>query len=240
MFKNHLALVVAVFATLLVSHSALASIQGGDFVRIGDGPGSPGGIFYLQDAGGNKLADTFCVQIDEYINFAKTYQVADPIGTSTAGVGSRPLTSFAAWLYDRYLNGIAGSGSALSNFAFSNAYSQTNATAARVQANELQLAIWVAMEYTPAEIGGVLPGGWYATYSGKVAGWFTEFQSDLGWSGTGDIHVLNLMGKNSAGNYTIHAQDQLVRIPGNVPEPMSVFIWSMLAITIAGLTHLRR
>jgi hypothetical protein len=235
------ALMVAMCATISLAPGAVASVQTGDIVRIGDGPGSPGGIFFLQDAAGNKLADTFCVQLDEYINFGKTYEVDDALATSTAGAGSRPLTSFAAWLFDRYLNGLAGSGPALSNFVFSNAYGQVDAAAARIQANELQLSIWEAMGYTPAEIGGIIPGGWYATYSGKIAGWNAEFQSDGAWSGTGDVYVLNLMGKDSNGNYSVHAQDQLVRISDSVnPEPVSAVIWSILAITVAGVARRRR
>ncbi len=49
---------------------------------------------------------------------------------------------------------------------------------------------------------------------------------------TGNINVLNLVGATS----NIHHQDQLIYIPpppgdGNlpVPEPMSLFVWSLLA-----------
>jgi hypothetical protein len=219
-----------------------ASIQVGDIVRIGDGPGTPGGIFYVKDLANNKLADTFCVQLEEFVRFDTTYLVAG-ISTSTVGAGAKPLTSFAAWLYDRYLNGVAGSGPALSNFDFANVYAQTSASAARMQANELQLAIWQAMGYTPAEIGGASNGGWYDTYDGKLAGWEADFNSDVAnnlWSGTGDIYVLNLLRKNGAGNYTINAQDQLIRIPSDViPEPVSLAVWSVLGVAAVGICRLR-
>ena len=237
--KINFTLVVVMLATLSPAPAVVASVQTGDIVRFGDGPGSPGGIFYLQDSAGNKLFDTFCVQIEEYIRFGKNFKVANSEGNASAGVGSRPLTSFAAWLYDRYLNGIEGSGTALSNFDFANAYGQVSMSSASIQANQLQLAIWVAMGYTSTDIGGVLPGGWYATYSGKVAGWNADWLADSTWSktGIGGIRVVNLLAKDTFENYTIGAQDQLQRI---IPEPMSAVVWSVLAIAVAGVIKLRR
>ena len=238
---SRLAIVLALFCC--GGSTAVASIQTGDIIRIGDAPGSPGGIFYLQDVGGNKIDDTFCVQLEEFIRFDRTYLVNN-IGTTTAGAGSRPLTSFAAWIFDRYLNGVAGSGPALSNFDFTNNYGQQNLAAARIQANELQLAIWEAMGYLPLEIGGAGNGGWYDTYDGKLAAWEGEFNSDLAnnlWAGTGDIYVLNLLRQNGAGNYTIHVQDQLVRIPSDViPEPVSLMVWSTLGILMGVACRLKR
>ena len=232
---------LAVITLVVWPLSAEASLQTGDTVKIGNGPGSPGGIFYLNDAGDNKIIDTFCVQIEEHISFRRTYKVADAKALSTAGSGSRSLTSFAAWLFDRYLNGIEGVGPALSNFDFSNAYGQSNFNAARTQANNLQLAIWVAMGYTPSEIGGAGNGGWYDTYDDKLAGWQTDFQNDNSWSGTGDIYIVQLLGKNSSGKYTVHAQDQLIRHPnGVVPEPASAVVWSVLGMVVLGALHLRK
>ena len=214
-----------------------ASIQTGDLVRIGNGPGSPGGIFYLKDTSGNKIADTFCVDLFENVRFDRIYKVANAFATETVA-GGYDLTPFAAWLYDRYLNGVAGVGAALPNFDFSIVYNSS--AAARIQANELQLAIWEAMGYTPAEIGGV-GSGWYSTYSGKVAGWHSAFLSDATWSGTGDIYMLNLLRQDASGNYTLNAQDQLVRHPSNIiPEPLSVAVWAMLACCAIGVTQLRR
>ena len=48
------------------------------------------------------------------------------------------------------------------------------------------------------------------------------------WSGTGNIYIMNLRTFDSAGRYTGYAQDQLVRVPGTVPEPMSLAVWSFL------------
>lgn len=214
--------------------NANASIQTGDLVSIGNGHGSPGGIFYLKDASGTKITDTFCVQLEEFINFNSQYTVVDAYATSTLGKGSKPLTSFAAWLYDRYLNGVEGSGPALPSFDFSNVYGQTSNSAANFQANELQLAIWVAMGYTPSEIGGEV-GGWYDMYDEKVAGWEAAYLSDVAnnqWSGTGDVYILNL--KRSDNNKD--AQDQLIRHPV-VPEPASLLVWLAITGVCVGLVR---
>jgi len=224
---------IAVCAAIVCAPHAKASLQTGDLVRFGNGPGSPGGIFYLKDTGGTKITDTFCVDLFEYIRFDKTYQVANAFGTATIA-GGLPLTSFTAWLFDQYLDGT------LSNFDFSNVYGQTDATAARIQANELQLAIWVGMGYSAAQIGGV-GAGWYSTYDGQLAGWQADFLSDGTWSGTGDVYIVNLLGQDSSGEYTVNVQDQLIRIPGNViPEPLSAVIWLFLGAGAFGVAQLRR
>jgi hypothetical protein len=226
---------VVVTVSLAIASVASASLQTGDIVRFGNGPGTPGGIFYLQDAGGNKITDTFCVQLEEFVSFGgATYKVANAQATSTVVLGSRPLTSFAAWLYDRYLNGTQGVGTALKNFDFANVYGSIDFAAARTQANELQLALWRAMGYSAAEIGT----GWHNAYDGKLAGWQSDFQSDVDnqlWSGTGDVYVLNLLGQDGRGDYTVHAQDQLIRATSPppisvVPEPFSGVVWVLLAV----------
>ena len=229
-------LVLVFLATIGLATGAKASLQTGDILTIGNGPGTPGGIFYLQDTSSNKIADTFCVDLFEYIRFDRTYQVANAFATATVA-GNRPLTSFAAWLFDRYLNGVEGGGPVLPNFDFTNTYGQISAAAARIQANELQLAIWIAIGYTPAEIGGV-GSGWYSAYDDKLAGWQAAFGSDLSWSGTGNIYIANLLGRDSSGNYTVHAQDQLVR--NVIPEPLSALVWLVLGITAAGAIQLHR
>lgn len=229
-----------------VSSIASASVQTGDIVSMARGPGSPGGIFYMLDSDDNKVTDTFCVQIEEYIRFDHDYKVAD-VSKVTLGNGSRELTDFAAWLFDRYQNGLSGVGPALANFDFSNVYGQLNMAAAKKQANELQLAIWSAMTYTDGEIGGV-SGGWYDAYDGKLAGWEDDFEADVAanlWSGTGDVWVVNLVGKDGSGQYTVNAQDQLVRIPSSdpgsiVPEPVSLAVWSVVGIMGACLIARRQ
>src|SRR5690606_22241891 len=120
---------------------------------------------------------------------------------------------------------------------------------ANVQANQLQLAIWRAMGYTAAEIGGV-GGGWYDAYDDLLAGWELDYESDITnnlWSAdsTGDIWVVNLVGKDSQGQYTVNAQDQLIRIPGSdpgavVPEPVSLAVWSVVGIMGACLIARRQ
>jgi hypothetical protein len=230
----------------LIANVASASVQTGDIITMVNGPGSPGGTFYMLDSSNTKVTDTFCVQIEEYIRFNHDYKVVG-VSKTTLGTGSRALTSFAAWLFDRYQNGISGVGPALDGFNFLNAYGQLNMSAANIQANQLQLAIWSAMGYTPGEIGGV-GSGWYSAYDDLLAGWEADFQSDVTnnvWSGTGDVWVVNLVGKDSSGQYTVNAQDQLIRIPSPdpgavVPEPVSLAVWSVVGIMGACLIARRQ
>jgi hypothetical protein len=46
-----------------INNVASASVQTGDIVTMVNGPGSPGGTFYMFDSDSNKVTDTFCVQI---------------------------------------------------------------------------------------------------------------------------------------------------------------------------------
>jgi len=48
------------------------------------------------------------------------------------------------------------------------------------------------------------------------------------WSGIGNVRVLNLYGKDTHGNYTVNAQDQLYMV-ATVPEPETY------ALMLAGL-----
>jgi len=138
--------------------------------------------------------------------------------------GGRPLTSFAAWLYSSYLD------ETLLTFDFT--IKHATSEAAKTQANQLQTAIWRAMEYTRPQIGT----GYYDTYNVGYDTWKDLFDVDVAannWVGTGDIYVMNVLGKDASGNYTVNAQDQLVRIPDVVvPEPVSLVVWSGLALGI--------
>jgi hypothetical protein len=49
---------------------------------------------------------------------------------------------------------------------------------------------------------------------------------------TGDIYIMNLKGLDGS-----DAQDQLVR---HMPEPMSLLVWSLLAMCATGLSGGRR
>ena len=84
--------------------SVQASIQVGDKIKLGDGPGSPGGIFRIDDLNDSPQwnFDSFCVELEEYVNFSTTY-VVENIALQT-NQGNRTLQSFTAWLYNSYLD----------------------------------------------------------------------------------------------------------------------------------------
>jgi hypothetical protein len=215
------------------SPAAQASIQAGNVIKFADGPGTPGGIFYVQNvtAPSEPVFDTFCVQLEEKIAFGNTYKV-DAISHTSEVAGSRPLTSFAAWLYNSYLNQTLAS----FDFSIKDAASGANAAAALTQANELQTATWHALGYTRDQIGQ----GYYDTYNVNYGAWQNLFNADVAannWSGTGDIYVLNLLGQDANGNYTVNAQDQLARISSVVPEPWSLAVWGGL---VAGVLLAKR
>lgn len=238
MTRRFISFCAAVFVFTGAVSTATAAIEVGDLIKFGNGPGSPGGIFFIDDLneGTTHDFDTFCVQLEEFIAFGPTYKVAN-LSQSTVGLGARPLTDFAAWLYNSYLD------ETLNNFNYAIKHVTSGAsstvTAAKNQANELQYAIWRAMGYSDSEIGS----GWSGSYDDNYSGWLADFTAS-GWTGTGDIYVMNLLGIDSQGNYTKNVQDQLVRIPTpgtseHVPEPLSVAIWSMLGLVAFGICRKR-
>lgn len=93
-------------------------------------------------------------------------------------------------------------------------------------ANPFQRTIW----YIENEITSL------GTDAQAIA-WYIQATTAVGsgaWSGLGDVRVLNLMRKDSAGNFTVKAQDQLYLF---VPEPASFMV---LAFGLGALALRRR
>lgn len=213
------ALITGVVLLLGTSTASRGSVVVGDLIKFGDSVGSPGGVFrvdVLNDAPQWNF-DSFCVELEDYINFSTTYVVAN-IGLTTDR-GNRTLSSFTAWLYNSYLD------QTLDNFNFA----ATNAT----DANALQFAIWKSMGYSESQIESAAgSSSWYNDYDALLTskGWANDFANDANWSGTGDIFVMSLRRFDSAGQYTGYAQDQIVRVQTHTPEPMSFVIWTALGL----------
>lgn len=207
--------ILLIFAVAVFSGTACASIEVGDHIKFTNGIGSPGGIFYvnnLTDPNESQLA-TFCVEITEYLNFTDSYAVED-IGLVTKN-GGKTLSSYAAWLYNSFLNGT------LANF---NPLSVSDV-------NTLQLAIWKGVGYSKSDIDTHIGSSWYDTYNPLLIAkpWQAAFGADSNWVGTGLVKVINLRKLDSNGNYTSErAQDQIVRL--NTPEPLSLLVWSLLVV----------
>ena len=205
-----------------VAAPAEGSVEVGDQIKFGNGVGSPGGIFHIDNLtnGAGYDFDTFCVELEEFISFNKTYAV-EGISQVTRQTG-RQLGSFSAWLYTEYLNGT------LSGF-----------TPTAANANTLQFGIWNGMGYDQSDFNTYVGGNFYTTYNSLLSAttWEEEYKADViagTWSGTGNISVMNLRRVDPiTGRYTGYAQDQLVQTP--VPEPGTIVVWSVLSLIAAGV-----
>jgi hypothetical protein len=202
---------------LSVSTPSLASVQVGDLLKLGDGLGSPGGIAHIDDLNdaGSPNFDSFCVEITELVNPTDTYAVEN-IGLVTMN-GGKVLTPYTAWLYNRFLD------------RTTNGFSASFNAANIMDVNALQLAIWLGIGYTPADIISYAGMPWYFghTLVLNTKPWQADFAADVSWSGVGPIRIMNLRRVGPGGIYTDYAQDQLVRT-NPVPEPLSFVVWCLL------------
>jgi hypothetical protein len=156
----------------------------GDFVKLANGNGYPGGIFDVNVLfrGGTSDFYTMCVELTEHVNFNTKYYV-DGIGTATVKSG-KDLGEQAAWLYTEAHLGT------LSGFSFGSAGVD--------QANALQLGIWLGMSWPLTGTESIQSiSGWSESYINDTLTpilnpWLTAFADDLAWSGVGNVRVMTL------------------------------------------------
>jgi len=256
--KTHLAAAAVALVLFTALATAQASVQVGDKLKLYDGLGTTGGgIFHVdynnlanssssQDNGylpaGTFPKDflTFCVQTREFVSFSGSPAVSPEyhvwgisktvLGLNTTRQDGTPLGSFAAWLYSGFL-GVDGVSLASAGF--------NPGTLSHV--NALQVGIWQSMGYS-------IPSVSYSTtiltalqnaYSSDTT-WASQ-TADVNGNKTGNIKIMNLVKLYSNGAIKEHFQDQLVYIPPplgpppGIPEPMSFFVWSMLAMCVGSL-----
>lgn len=268
--KTHLAAAAAalVLSTLCTSplFAAIEFAQQGDYIKLYDGSGGRGGVFSVDVVGVSSTIDldnnffnggtttrdfrTFCVEIFENIGFNTTYYVSD-VSDKTVN-GNRYLGSLAAWVYTEYLAPFRNLGIGLTTLS--------GYGTGHLQANAIQRAIWLSMNYTEAEAdshldpavsGGpkydstffdsIIAAYEASTWAGPTAGSSYYPLNTWNWGDyTGQVAIMNLTnGPGGSTNY----QDQLVidgtidapPPPGELPEPVSFFVWSMLAMCIGTL-----
>jgi hypothetical protein len=192
-----------------------AGIMIGDQIKLSDGVGFPGGIFDLDIL--NRPVEpnfqTFCVELTETIDFTHTF-IVNNISTTTVADGKN-LTSYAAWLYDRFRRGTLASFNSLSD----------------TDVNTLQLAIWKAIGYVQADVVLHIGPGWYNTYNTVLGtkSWAANFNTDVvnnAWSGIGSVRIVNLKTQTN-----VNAQDQLAIIP----EPYSALVWTLPIVCMCGM-----
>lgn len=218
--------VLSIFAILSVS-AVQGSVQVGDLIRMGDGVGTHGGVFHVDDIndGPGFDFDTFCVELQQYINPNNSTKYLVESITTQNSLGNQ-LQPFAAWLYNSFLN------KTLSGVNFS--------ALTTLDANTIQLGIWRGMGYQDSFIHSVVGNSFYSPASTNLAnnGWTADF-ANSGWSGLGNIRIMNLRTVSlHRGVYRPDgfAQDQLVRLP----EPMSIISWATLLSLATGAYRFRK
>jgi hypothetical protein len=213
--------ILAALAVTLISVGTLQAsihIQAGDRIRMIDGKGGHGGVFYAQEKVGSALIGdpfaTFCVEVAEHIALPGTYYVNTVTNkTSETNNVLQPLT---AWIYSDFLD------NRIPLFLTGFVTPTTDIAKAKYH-NTVQLAIWMSIiPLPPSTAQDTLDN--YIDGSGYSQTWLNELLNhNYGYS-TSDfrgVQIMNLL--TAPGGSKI--QDQLVR---NTPEPTAFFVWALL------------
>ena len=197
-----------------IQESKAYPLEVGDLIYLLDGPGTTnGGIFKVYADDGTFLFDTFCVETDETLSTGSSSRfkvggINDYASLGGSNTDSNdPLDIKTAWLFYHFTIGDLDTLAGQSDGYFN----------AQTGANELQQAIW----YIEQESGGV------NNYLVALAG-------ASGWTDINGVRVINLLKKDSAGNFTLNAQDLLI----TVPEP-GILILLGIAMSAVGLAARR-
>jgi hypothetical protein len=206
------------FAALVPTQAVAApvSVVAGDIVQLYDVPNqgsTPGGVFRVDVVGKGTSDDfrTFCLEYNEtFSSYGQPLKVgAVSFGAVNGGIsGGNPdlISNETAWLYTNFSNGT------LAGYSYS-----SNASG-----NSLQRAIW----FLEGELGATYTEAQLDTLDSQAQDWVDLAQAS-GWTDVHQVRVLNLLKKDSHGNYTLNSQDQLYITP--IPEPETY------AMLLAGL-----
>jgi hypothetical protein len=219
---------------------AAAAVGTGSIVKFADGIGEGnGGAFngsVISGAFGawNNSFQSFCVEYNEHISLGNTPYLVGGVTNHTVNapgaygtyVGSEPghtstqdpISASTAWLFTQFFT------TNLSNPSLWGSGSQSTKNTA------VQQAIW-SLEGEP---------------SGTISSLATSYKnmantavSSGTWSGIGNVRVLNLYSKDSHGQYTVNAQDQLYMV-ATVPEPETYALMLAGLALVGGVARRRR
>jgi hypothetical protein len=231
--RANTSVMTALTVALIVPGALQASIhiQAGDRIRMVDGKGGHGGVFYAQEKVGSALVgdqfSTFCVEVAEHIALPGTYYVNKV--TNKTSETNNYLTPLAAWIYSDFLD------NNLSSFLTGFVSPTTDNDKARYH-NTVQMAIWMSIiglsQTQAASYIADIPGANYYSYSTTPSTpWLNELLNPSNYNYSSSdfrgVQIMNLL--TGPGGSKI--QDQLVR---NTPEPTALMIWALLGMV--GLT----
>jgi hypothetical protein len=249
------AVAVALIVSLVGSLPAFASVQVGDVIsysRIsgqysGNGGEFTASVFDLS----NSLLDTFqtfCIEDGQTISLGTKYEVHSVLDRSITGptyspdtygvLGADKVEGATAWLFLQFWNtlygGTVNAGFAATDYLDSILGGNSRAT----NAGLLQNAIWYIE--SNGGIGG--PNSYTALANSNSAEWAAALSVVRAINPIldGSLDSVVIAGDTNA---SVHAQSHLVVIPtppgggAPVPEPMSMVVWSFLAICVAGVSR---
>jgi len=224
--------VLAALATSAIGNTVTLGANNGNY-RVGSGgefnwipqAGDPDSLLasYSPLAVLGSGFESFCIQVDEHINFGGTYQYA--ISTSAKGpTGADEISQGTAWLYSQFATGTLSG------------YNYTPGAARAASAGDLQNAIWYLegeILLSAVQVGGnqFLSGSNGAiTHFGDLA---TTQQNALGLYG---VYALNLGPVGAQSDWS--NQDQLVYRVSRVPDASATLV--LVSLSFIGLAFARR
>jgi hypothetical protein len=229
------------FGILLLPLPAQATgIVTGDQIKITGSAGTLGGGAFSVDGPGAADFLTFCIEINEFIQYDTPYFVKISTAAESGGAGgqvppppagtSDPLDSRTAYLYSQFLQETLG------NYAFNGTVEQK-----KVSANALQLAIW-RIEGELDDDYTVLGSSTQVFGNASLAtrNLATSFFNDANTNKNGSLYGIRVMQVWQNYNPTTkvfsgNKQDQLI----SVPDATSTLAALLLGAAFLGLVRMR-